>query len=301
MLLAQERWAVIIVRVMGGLGNQMFQYALGRRLSLNRGVPLKLDISFYQTDLLRRYELDHYKIQAEISRPEEVERFVSLKFSNRLWRRLQRQFVPIRYRNWVKEPTYGFHAEVLQVRGTCYLDGYWQSPLYFDSIEAQLRQEFSLREPVSAESASIRETIEQSQSISVHIRRGDYVTDPQVSRVHGTVSHDYYRTALEMIRRFVDHPHFFVFSDDPDWVHLNFKPAGEVTYVTRKESSPAHEDLYLMSLCQHHIIANSSFSWWGAWLSTNTDKRVIAPSRWGNLSALNTSDRFLSDWIIVES
>jgi len=137
------------------------------------------------------------------------------------------------------------------------------------------------------------------ESISVHFRRGDYVTDPQTNKIHGTCSFDYYHQAIDDICKYTSNPHFFIFSNDPQWVKDNFSLPYPMQIITLNGPEKPHFDLYLMSLCKHHIIANSTFSWWGAWLSTNKDKRVYTPKRWYNVDYIDQKDGFPDSWIKI--
>ena len=130
----------------------------------------------------------------------------------------------------------------------------------------------------------------------MHIRRGDYVSNPTTNKLHGTCSLEYYHNAVDIIAAKVSNPHFFIFSDDHEWARNNFKIDYPLTFVAHNNAGKNYEDMRLMSLCKHHIIANSSFSWWGAWLGSNPKKIVCAPRGWFKDKSLNTNDIIPSDW-----
>ncbi len=272
---------MIISRILGGLGNQMFQYALGRRLSLERGEPLFLDLSAFDDYPLRTYTLHRYRVNTPIARSEDV---VRLRRGTG-WRRSS--WVPrflrpsLRPESYVRETTpFQYDPSVVKRASPLYLKGYWQSARYFEPIAESLRADFSLREPLSPESEAVANRMQTSDATSVHIRRGDYVTDADANAVHGTCSLEYYRAAADEIARHATSPTFFVFSDDIDWVKAHLTLPGPTNYVDHNGAARDYEDMYLMSCCSKHIIANSSFSWWGAWLSTAKERVVIAPKRW---------------------
>ena len=288
---------MIITQLLGGLGNQLFQYALGRRLAHDHGVPLKLDVKFYQQHTLRAYKLHHFNIQAEIAADKEINRFVGKEPYRKAMRWLQRRVLPYERRPLVKERTLAFDPAVLRTPSDAYLEGYWQSEHYFHAIERLLRDELTFKTPPDSANARLLDQIRGvSNSISLHVRRGDYVTSKEVNSYLGIIPLDYYREAIKRIVAAIPDAHFFVFSDDPGWVRANISTDHPITYVTHNGADKDYEDLRLMANCRHHIIANSSFSWWGAWLASTPEQIVYAPQRWGNNPELNHSDRIPEHW-----
>lgn len=268
---------------MGGLGNQMFQYAIGRRIALLNQSQLKLDLHFLNDKThkknftIRNYELAHFNINAITSNYKEFAYF----YNNDIYSRLKRRFGSIKL---IKEQGLKFVPEILNLKGNIYLDGYWQCEKYFESIRSILLDDFKLKPALIAQMenniflSDIKSQIISNNSIAVHFRRGDYVTNAVINQQHGTCNIQYYREAIKYISGRIENPHFYLFSDDPDWLaNQNIAEGYPTTLVA---SSNMHLDMYLMSLCQHNIIANSSFSWWGAWLNVNEEKIVIAPKQW---------------------
>lgn len=293
---------MIIVKLMGGLGNQMFQYALGRRLALERGVPLKLDLSWFDSHDKRKFELDQFNIEAEIAAREEIEKFPPFS-RNRLLRgvynRIERR-IPYHARIVFREQSTGdFDPRVLKINGNRVLEGYWQSEKYFSEIRGILLREFVFKYEQDAKSREMAEQIQKKESVSLHIRRGDYVHDPLINQIHGLCSFDYYQKAVNYITEKMPNCHFYIFSDDHSWVCENFKLDYPVTLIDHNNASRNYEDLRLMSLCRHNIIANSTFSWWGAWLGTNPGKIVIAPQKWFNDVARDTKDLIPEYWVKI--
>jgi len=293
---------MVIVRLMGGLGNQMFQYAAARRLALARQVPLKLDVSEFARSPDRVYALGALNIQEAFATPEELREVTgpSARGVRRLVFRLRRRFRIAYGWTWIHERTLSpFDRRVLEARERTYLDGYWQSEQYFGDVADTIRREFTIDFQPDARSRAIADQIATTESVSVHVRRGDYVADPRASRARNVCTPDYYHRSVARIAERVGTPHLFLFSDDPQWVGANLRFEHPVTLVSENARHREYEDLRLMSACRHHIIANSSFSWWGAWLDPRRDKVVLAPRRWMNDPRVDDRDVLPPAWIRV--
>lgn len=251
---------MIVVRILGGLGNQMFQYAYAKALQ-QKGFKVTLDLSKFRTYTLHGgYQLNHFKIDLEAARP------ISSFLAN------------IRLKKNRKENSLLFDKSLLTLSGNEFVKGYFQTEKYFSTIRDILLKEFVIEKELSQTTKNFAATIEsKASSCSLHIRRGDYVSDKKTNTVHGTCSLTYYKKAIDIVLEKHQDTHFFVFSDDISWTRENLKIENAI-YIDHK--TIPHEDLYLMSLCQHNITANSSFSWWGAWLNTTKQKMVIAPKKW---------------------
>jgi hypothetical protein len=287
---------------MGGLGNQMFQYATGRRLSLVRGVPLKLDVSSYADDRFgRSYRLDNFNIVADVATPAEIATLsgrVRKGRQGRLYRVAQRH-LPFRWRRYIEEVRHGYSPGVMNASSNVYIDGYWQCDQYFSDMRETLQQELTLRWQLNESSHLILKQIEMRESVSLHVRRKDYVTISSVEERLGPCPIEYYTDAVRILEASIKAPHFYIFSDDIEWVKQNLKLDYPVTYMDHNGADRDYEDMHLMSLCKHHIIANSSFSWWGAWLSKNPGKVVIAPRRWFKNMNSESIDLVPKSWIRV--
>jgi hypothetical protein len=200
----------------------------------------------------------------------------------------------------IKEKHFNFDKSVLFLRDDIYLQGYWQSEKYFKDISHIIRREFTLREPLSEASQQIAQKIKTSaNSVSLHIRRGDYISNPTTNSVHGVCSLRYYQECVQVLNEKVGDVSLFVFSDDPVWVKENLSYKYSMIFVNHNGVEHAFEDMHLMSLCQHNIIANSSFSWWGAWLNNNPHKVVLAPKHWFRKEDIDTKDLIPDNWIRV--
>lgn len=273
---------MIIVRLIGGLGNQLFQYAVARHLAEIHKTELKIDISGFETYKLHKYSLLPFNIQENFASPEEV---AALKWHKQgiaeyVVRRVLRR-TPKPALTYIREKKkFHFDPDILKLPDGIYLEGSWQSEKYFVDIAGIIRREFTVNMSPKGRDKKLSEEMKLCDSISLHIRRGDYVTNPGTNRIHGTCDLDYYRCCVERLASKVKHPHFFIFSDDPGWVRDNLKLPYPITFVDHNKADKNYEDLRLISKCKHHIIANSTFSWWGAWLGAHPGKMVYAPKHW---------------------
>lgn len=292
---------MVISNIIGGLGNQMFQYAAGRALSLARGQLLHLDISgFANYGLHQGFELQRvFNCPVAIATEDEVHAILGWQFSSGIRRIVARPSLAVfRSRDFVVEPHFHYWSEIRNVPQDCYLVGYWQSEKYFKDVAAIIRSDFTFKAPLENLNADLAEQIKQVNAISLHVRRGDYAKNSKTMAIHGLCALDYYRAAIRYVSNQVEHPYFFIFSDDIGWVKDNLKMNFPCQYVEHNHGADSYNDMRLMSLCHHHIIANSSFSWWGAWLNPNPDKIVIAPNKWF-VNEGNVEDLFPQDWVTL--
>lgn len=283
------------------MGNQLFQYAAGRRLALHHRTSLKLDIRDFQRYTWHAYSLKPFGFRQEFATSEEIEPLKNGRQNGvrRFVSAVRRGRNPFRPTVLSETTVHPYHPEFLHTGKDIYLDGYWQSEKYFADIAELIRTEFRITVEQDQRSQEVAAAIRAAQSVSVHVRRGNYVSIPEVNAVHGTCGVEYYDKAVAEIARRVDSPHFFVFSDDPSWAKENLRFGHPTTVVDHNDASRDYEDFRLLSLCKHHIIANSTFSWWGAWLSENTDKIVIAPRRWLSDPNVDVSDVVPSRWMKI--
>ena len=290
---------------MGGLGNQMFQYAAARRLAHHHNTEVVLDCSqladIRMGDTPRHYELENLSVNARIaSRLEVAEMAVrSERLHLRLLVRLRRLAGLGLHPRVVQESHIGFCPEILGLPDNVYLCGYWQSEKHFLDIQDIIRDEFSVKGPMSNENEDLAREISGNNSVAIHFRRGDYISNAKAAAFHGSLSLNYYEKAMTAISKAVETPVFFVFSDDPEWVRNNFKTPYPTRIIASNPPLQAHEDLRLMSLCRHAVIANSSFSWWGAWLIRNPEKIIIAPETWIKHSDIQVVDLIPDSWIKI--
>jgi len=289
----------VVVHLIGGLGNQFFQYAVGRALAAKHSTALKLDTSPFENYQLRTYALRHYCIEAtELSESEHTEFGLRPEPATRIGRLVERVF-GARSIALVRESGFEFDPSILRSTVPCYLQGFWQSPKYFASIDPMIRKELTLREPLAGENLAAADRIAASLAVSVHVRRGDYANSESTNQYHGTCSPEYYLAAEALLRGKLGDPTLYIFSDDPDWAAQNLRFKSPTVILRHNGPERDYEDLRLMTLCQHHIIANSTFSWWGAWLCANPGKTVVAPRNWFRDARHSTSDLIPEEWIRV--
>jgi len=264
---------MIIFNTKGGLGNQLFQYAFGRYLSLKYKQQLYLDITFYNnTTQHRSYGLNKFSIEEGVIVTADFSKFKWLK--NPFVRRIV-SYLPSIFSVYIERRVSPFYSTLLeQDRG--YFDGYWQCEQYFDEIRPVILKEISLK-PAQRSIDPMIDLIGTSTSVSIHIRKTDYLNSENKG-LYAECTAGYYTRAMEVLSLKFNNPHFFIFSDDYTWVKNNI--VFNHTHTFMDASNEPEEDLHLMRLCNHNIIANSTFSWWGAWLNSNPDKVVIAPERW---------------------
>lgn len=274
---------MIIVNLIGGLGNQMFQYAAGRAVSLRLAAPLRLDVSgFAGYGLHQGFELSRvFACNPEIATEKEVRDLLGWRASSLARKILMRPSLAMLHgTTLVVDPHFHYWPGIREVSHDAFLAGYWQSEKYFNDASETIRADFTFRQPLSKQNAELAGRIDQTMAVSLHVRRGDYASNPKTNMAHGLCSLEYYRAAVLHMAEHIERPEFFVFSDDIAWVKANLEIDFPRRYVDHNQGAESYNDMRLMSLCRHHIIANSSFSWWGAWLNPDPDKIVIAPRRW---------------------
>jgi hypothetical protein len=300
---ATQTSASITMRIGGGLGNQMFQYASGLGLSHRIGAPLTLDISQFSAKGQRPFALDQWSITTTLADPEVITRYhtASARWRHSLSKRLPSYAANVVRGQNFRELGHHFHADAFAMRPPAHFRGYFQSERYFSDVIADVRRQFTPRNPLSAPTALTLEKIRTlNWPVSLHVRRGDYITDVEAHSTLGLPTMEYYRNAIRDIQsRRSGMPHFFLFSDDPDWVREAFAFLPNKTVITGNDDRP-WEDIVLMAACHDHIIANSTFSWWGAWLNPRADKTVIAPKRWfagGDPKKMSDVDVVPPSWI----
>lgn len=289
----------IIVRLQGGLGNQMFQYAFGRALSMRSGMELYLDTSPLNPKKNRGYQLDAFILSVKAADSEKVQRLITPHFviRKKLWKALK---IPFRYADThILEKDFPYDNDVACRKTSAYFDGYWQTEKYFGDCKDTIRQDFSFRNEEALCRHVQYEEVLNSNSVSIHIRRGDYVKNPKYKKRLYVCKLEYYKNAMKYLNERFENLTFYIASDDHEWVKSNFELSKHIKLI---ESKNALEDLYIMSKCKHNIISNSSFSWWAAWLNSNENKRVLAPNIWFNPYAkIDFRDVVPDSWIKIKT
>lgn len=293
---------MIVVKLIGGLGNQMFQYAAGRSLAIHHNTNLLLNkISLEEEPkgvfTKRNYELGCFGLEQSFATQEDLDYF-SGNSSGKFKRTLDRIFPGIKRKVTLYESGHIFHSNFFSMPADTCLVGFWQSEKYFKKYEDQIRKDFTLLSPVPSSLHELHSRVKSTNSISLHVRRGDYVSLKTAADFHGTPGLSYYEKAIEYIRKEQDAGEIFVFSDDLDWCRHNLSFDLPVTFV--QQNNGPEWDMFLMSQSKHNIIANSSYSWWGAWLNQNPGKIVILPEYWYRNVKSNSIDITPEGWITVE-
>ena len=287
---------MIIIKLRGGLGNQMFQYALARNMEILNNIEIKFDLSWFKRFPQRKYELDCFNIKENIASKKEV---IKLRKFGRRDGRLTLIYNIFRNKNssHIEEMGADFNPKILNIKDNTYLDGHFQSEKYFKNIENIIHKKFTLKNQTGKTFKKIKKQIFENNSISVHIRRGDYTTE-KVQKTLCLCPLDYYVNAIKKIKSKINNPVFFIFSDNIEWAKNNFNINSPIIFVSGNSLKDC-EELILMSKCKHNIIVNSSFSWWGAWLNNNPNKIVYAPKKWFNDETKNIKNLIPKSWIKV--
>lgn len=271
----------IIIRIKGGLGNQLFCYAAARGLSLRSNAELVIDdVSGFIRDYQyhRKYVLDRFAVKGRKASP--AERLEPFERMQRALKKQSSRLLPIGWASYIEERKPGFNKDLfmLKVKGTKYLDGYWQSEKYFQDVENIIRDDLSIIPPQDWNNVNLARQIDECESVALHIRWYD---TPQSGQNSQNLTLDYYKKAIAYMQSRLDNPHYFIFSDYPEntCFELPISKKNITRVLQGQNDNSACFDFWLMSKCKHFIIANSSFSWWGAWLSNNNSKIIIAPKK----------------------
>ena len=289
----------IIVKMSGGLGNQMFQYAMGKSLAERNHTTLLLDTSLYQSiEMHNGFELEYvFDISVKIASKSEIKALLGWKTSKLVRKILsKKRFVFLRGLNYYHENELEYNGSILTLPSNGYLEGYWQSERYFKDIEGIIRDEFVFKKLLLGRNTEIADKIKNSNSVSLHVRRGDYMANHSI---HVPCTVDYYNQAIRYVNSHLSNPVYFIFSDDIKWARESLLIDAKSYFINNNIGIDSFNDMHLKSLCDHHIIANSSFSWWGAWLNSSKDKIVIAPKGWFHNDAAAVHGILPESWFII--
>jgi hypothetical protein len=302
---------MIISRLTGGLGNQMFQYAAGMALAEKHGTALKLDIGWFGTNPTQaptmRYALHCLNVLEQFATQEEIDRLVGQRggFCESLVRKgasllrmhgLSKVLQPV-VGHLHNQETFKFYPGFCDQPDNTYLSGVFQSEGFFAPVADQLRLQFTFRYPPPPEVAELASEIRGTEAVSVHFRRGDYASSAKYHKELGLLQMSYYHDALSLLRKKLGFFKMFIFSDDIETIERKFVPDAPRTYVKCVRSGNSYDELRLMALCRYNIIANSTFSWWAAWLNANPSKIVIAPDPFFHGFGLAGPDIVPRSWI----
>jgi len=304
---------LIIVKISGGLGNQLFQYATARSLSLELNRKLFLDTSWYgeiftlednnhpNATTIRNFQLNKFNIVSPIKSKLYINWIKRLEIRSKksMFFKLLKSG-PLNTLSFSKFDTKKYSFDILKQVPRVYLTGYWQNNDIIEKYNNTLKDELKLIEPLSENNKKYLKKVNCNNSVAIHIRRGDYITKPNSSKLHSTCSENYYKNAINSIEQSIEQPQYFVFSDEIDWVKTNMELPSTTIFVDT-DGAP-YEHMYLMSQCKHQITANSTFSWWAAWLNNYQDKMIITPKYWYYDKTLNnTIIRIPNSWIKIDN
>tara|TARA_Y100001968_G_scaffold333308_1_gene395391 strand:- start:2477 stop:3361 length:885 start_codon:yes stop_codon:yes gene_type:complete len=287
----------VVVFLKGGLGNQLFQYATAKSLALRLGVGLTLDLSWFIDNKSQhtQYILDRFKIDEQIFLPSQ---YIPRKVRIFLYKTIKFLSLFGFTLPHIEEVDFKYTNKLLDINNPVILDGYWQNEIYFSKYRDEIKPLIKLNSKINSKDYQLIERIKGSNSICLHIRRGDYISNTNASRIHGICSKEYYLKAIQVVSNSIQAPLFFIFSDEPHWVRSNFNFDCQSIYIDSNLLNP-EIDFTLMSYCKHFIIANSTFSWWAAWLSESKNKKIIAPKQWFLNKELNDSFSLDQKWIRI--
>lgn len=288
----------VVARIEGGLGNQLFQYAAARSLADRLGCDLELDLRGLEENRDWPYQLDLYRIRASVAGLRQLQGLPDWRSSR--WGRIRSnlsQAAPTVFSFPVFWPrSFAFDRRFERISRPVYMVGYWQTERYFAWNRDRLLDDIQLIAPLAADTPLLDE-IRSTRSVALHIRRGDYVRNAAAARFHGLCDMAYYHAAISALQARFEDIRVFVFSDEPGWARANLLLNAPTRYVEANPASKGYVDLELMRHCRHHVIANSSFSWWGAWRCESSEQVVYAPRRWFADAATDTSDVIPARWI----
>ncbi len=285
----------IISQATGGLGNQLFQYAFAKELAHIYNLPFKPDLSFFDYYALHEYSLEPFSISKNYATREELAEINENETSKGILSSLFKRKI-----NRYEEQQFSYSDSYSQgLNFPLYLKGYWQSEKYFKHVVDELRSDFKVKTPPSAKSQIFLNQISSTNSIFLHVRRGNYVTDAETLKFHGSCSKEYYTAAVDYFKTHTENPVFYIFSNDIPWsrAHMDFDV--EKVFIDINDDSKDYEAFRLMYSCKHAIIANSTFSWWAAYLIEHTSKQVIAPRQWfaNEEMQAQTTDLLPESWL----
>jgi hypothetical protein len=290
---------MIIVQLKGGFGNQLFQYAAGLSLATHHGVEVKVDIDELQAadreiGTIRNYDLEQIIHPPLIASRQEIDAINKQCFVKKYYQKL----LPPYKRQIYKEAAFTFDPNFFNASDHLYLKGYRQSEKYFSPIKNTIKLALFPSPVTYHHLQSLGNQLKSENSVSIHIRRGDY-NNPVVQQVHGVLDAAYYNKAIDLVQQELTAPIFYIFSDDMDWVQDSVRLPANSHFVSGVHTSSHFHDFYLMSCCKHNIIANSSFSWWCAWFNGYPNKLVITPRQWFRTNVYDTSDIIPEGWLRI--
>jgi hypothetical protein len=277
---------MIITNIIGGIGNQLFQYYFGRKIADLNNTSLKLDNSGFESYSWHKFELNKFNLEYNIASKEDVEILLQDNFMSRG----AQKFLPYYKRKFVKQNVDFYDSNLFKIKDNSYLEGYWQCDKYFLTMREKILSEITLKPKFKNEQfKDLKKDILKNNSISLHVRRGNYL-DLKVP----VCSIEYYESALNLISKFIEDFKVYIFTNDIEWCKDNFSGKYNVKIISGHENIYDYHELILMSQCKHNIISNSTFSWWAGWLNNSPNKKIIYPKI---AKEMLNKDLFLENWV----
>ena len=293
---------MVLIKLQGGLGNQMFQYAFARILAKRNKTNTLIDDSIFNIEEKRKgytprtFELSIFENEYNFAKESDFVLFNNLSFISRVKRKLK-----LNYPKKFTENEFEYSQKANSLNSPVFITGYFQSFKYFTGFENYVRDLFVFpKNKLSSKNIDLIPILSESNTIAVHVRRGDYITDSITNQFHGSCSLEYYTQAISIITSLLENPTLVFFSDDSEWVKENFGNFKfNKIFIDHNKGLDSWMDMFLMSICSHNIIANSSFSWWAAWLNKNSEKTVVAPKKWFQAQEIDIKSIIPEDWITI--
>ncbi len=299
----------MIVELSGGLGNQLFEYAAARYIQLQTGEQIIFNLYPFQHDPQREYSLGHFALDEEVSKLSRCQSWLKGNWSEILCHIYHRRGLTRGAESFQKLSRKGLllsfdvyrYYPIDAAKKGYYWKGNFQSEKYFPKMKQVLQKDFALKEELPDSTQKLIEEMQNCQSVCVHVRRGDYVTNPVDHQILDICGKRYYEKAMDYVTGQIRNPVFYIFSntkEDLDWIRENYRFQGDVRYVDLEQ--PDYLELKTMSMCKHFIISNSTFSWWAQYMADNGEKIVVAPSIWYNGDAQDATDIYQDAWHIID-
>jgi hypothetical protein len=293
---------MVVIKLQGGLGNQMFQYAVAAIIAKKNKTKVLIDDSIFKVKQKklgytpRDFELLIFEKTFNFAQNSDLLLFEKPSVLNKFKRK-----VKLNYPKIINEPLFGYLSDLNQVKSPVYLKGYFQCYQYFNGFEDFIRGLFKFStDNLSQENLDLIPVLKNKNTIAIHVRRGDYVFDTHTNKFHGTCSMEYYLKGIVEVASKIKNPILVFFSDDSDWIKNNFEDVPfDKLFINHNKGVNSWIDMYLMSICSHNIIANSSFSWWAAWLNSNKDKIIVAPKQWFDAIKIDLKLIVPDGWITI--
>lgn len=285
---------MIITEINGGLGNQLFQYAAGLSLAERHQTQLKINVDFKQFDTSRTLGLSYFNIFLDAATPEEIKQY----FPKSILLRKILSYLPLSHQKFYKERQFSYQPGFEKLGPNVYLKGYWQSERYFSHLEKSIKDAFTLNPQYFEDAKPLIDELSASESVSIHVRKGDYLVQPYLD-YYEQLDSNYYQRAIRKLQTYNQNVKLFVFTDDVQWVKKHLTLDTPYSIISGTHTKSMYEDFEAMKSCKYHIIANSSFSWWTAWLSSRQDKKVIAPKHWFKNGPKDTEDLIPKTWHLL--